>query len=151
MEERKPEQEERESFSFLQETIKPKPVTRGQIMLQLVKMVVYGLIIGTAACCGFYAMQPWAKETFQEAQEVTLPADEEEEADTSEAETGEEDESEPEPEPEPEVIYPELTADSYREIMQSMFTIAKEADQCIVSVRALKKMTPREERQRTVG
>lgn len=134
MEERKPE-DERESFSFLQETIKPKPVTGGQVALQLAKMAVYGLIIGTAACCGFYAIQPWAKATFhEEAKEVTLPDDEEEEAEPPEAEKEEE-----VVQPEPEVIIPELTADSYREMMQDMFGIAKEADRCVVSVRSLKK------------
>ena len=83
---------ERESFSFLQETIKPKPVTGGQIALQLVKVAVYGLIIGVTACCGFYALRPWAEETFhEEAQEVTLPGDEEEEPELTEKE------EEPEP------------------------------------------------------
>lgn len=126
------EEEERESFSFLQETIKPKPVTRGQIVLQIVKMAVYGLIIGVAACCAFYALQPWAKETFhEEVREVTLPADEEEEA-----EPPAEEQEEEAVEPEPEVIIPELTADSYKEIMQSMYVIAKEAEKCVVSVRA---------------
>ncbi len=129
------EEEKWESFSFLQETIKPKPVTTGQIVMQIVKMAIYGLIIGTAACCGFYALRPWAEETFhEEAQEVTLPADEEEEAEPPEEETGE-----AEPEPEPEVIIPELTADSYKEIMQSMYAIAKEAEKCVVSVRASRK------------
>lgn len=131
MEERKPE-DERESFSFLQETIKPKPVTGGQIALQLAKVAVYGLIIGVTACCGFYALRPWAEETFhEEAQEVTLPKDEEEEPEPPQ-------EEEEVKEPEPEVIVPELTADSYREIMQSMYAIAKEADQCVVYVRKVK-------------
>ena len=101
MEERKPEEQksqdegtQRESFSFLQETIKPKPVTGGQIALQLSKMAVYGLIIGAAACCGFYALRPWAQETFhEEAQEVTLPKDEEEEPEPVQEE---EEEKEPE-------------------------------------------------------
>lgn len=141
MEERKPEEQksqdegtQRESFSFLQETIKPKPVTGGQIALQLSKMAVYGLIIGAAACCGFYALRPWAQETFhEEAQEVTLPRDEEEEP-----EPVQEEEEEKEPEPEPQIIVPELTADSYREIMQSMYAVAKEAEQCVVYVRKAK-------------
>lgn len=130
-----PAEEERESFSFLQETIKPKPVTGGQIVLQAGKAVIYGLIIGIAACCSFYALRPWAKEIFQEeAREVTLPADEEEEP-----EPPVEEEAEEVVEPEPEVIIPALTADSYREIMQDMYAIAKEAEPCVVSVRALKK------------
>ena len=82
------EEGERESFSFLQETIKPKPPTRDQVLMQVLKMAVYGLIIGMSACCGFYALKPWAQRAFQEeTQEVTLPEDEEE----------------VEPEPEPEV------------------------------------------------
>lgn len=128
------EEEEREAFSFLQETIKPKPVTGGQIALQLVKVAVYGLIIGVTACCGFYAVRPWAEETFhEEAQEVTLPKDEEEVT-----EPVSEEEEEKEPEPEPQIIVPELTADSYREIMQSMYAVAKEADRCVVYVRKAK-------------
>ena len=128
------EEEEREVFSFLQETIKPKPVTGGQIALQLVKVAVYGLIIGVTACCGFYAVRPWAEETFhEEAQEVTLPKDEEEVT-----EPVSEEEEEKEPEPEPQIIVPELTADSYREIMQSMYAIAKEAEKCVVYVRRAK-------------
>lgn len=130
MEERKPE-DERESFSFLQETIKPKPVTGGQIALQIVKMAVYGLIIGVAACCGFYALRPWAEETFhEEAQEVTLPNDEEPEPEPPEAEEAAE-----EPEPQPEPVIPEFNADSYREMMQSMYATAKEAEKCVVYVR----------------
>lgn len=118
---------ERESFSFLQETIKPKPPTRDQILMQVLKMAVYGLIIGMSACCGFYALKPWAQRAFQEeTQEVTLPEDEEEI----------EPETEPEEEEEPEPVIPELTADSYKEIMQSMYAIAKDADKSIAYIRA---------------
>ncbi len=121
-----PEEGERESFLFLQETIKPKALTRDQVFMQVLKMAVYGLIIGMSACCGFYALKPWAERAFQEeTQEVTIPEDEEE--------------IEPEPEPEeeePEPVIPELTADSYKEIMQSMYVIAKDADRSIAYIRA---------------
>lgn len=117
--------EGQESFSFLQETIKPKALTREQVFMQVVKMAFYGLIIGLSACCGFYALRPWAEHAFQEeTQEVTLPEEEEEE--------------EPEPvkeEEEPEPVVPVLTADSYKEIMQSMYAIAKEADKSIAYIR----------------
>lgn len=125
MRERKPE--EQESFSFLQETIKPKALTREQIFMQVVKMVVYGLIIGLSACCGFYALKPWAEHAFQgETQEVTLPEDEEE----AELEPVDEEE-------EPKLVVPDLTADNYKEIMQSMYAIAKEADKSIAYIRAI--------------
>lgn len=114
-----------ESCSFLQETIKPKPPTREQIFMQVVKMVMYGLIIGMSACCGFYALKPWAQRAFQEeTQEVTLPEDEEEIVPEPEQE-----------EEEPEPVVPVLTADSYKEIMQSMYAIAKDADKSIAYIR----------------
>ena len=35
-----------DSFSFLKETIKPKPVSREKIFMQLLRMAIYGVIIG---------------------------------------------------------------------------------------------------------
>ena len=71
MEERKPEEQksqdegtQRESFSFLQETIKPKPVTGGQIALQLSKMAVYGLIIGQQPAAAFTHFGPGLRRHF---------------------------------------------------------------------------------------
>ena len=108
--------EGRESFSFLQETIKPKAVTREQIFMQVVKTAFYGLIIGLSACCGFYALKPWAEHAFQEEKVEEEP------------ETVEEEE-------EPEPVVPVLTADSYKEIMQSLYAIVKEADKSIAYIR----------------
>lgn len=117
--------EQEEAFSFLQETIKPKEVRKEEIFAQLVKMALYGLIVGCFACCGFYALRPWAQRTFQEeAQEVTIPEDEEEDLEAEE------------PEEEAEPIVPVLTLDNYKEIMQSMYGIVKEAERCVVSVQA---------------
>lgn len=118
--------EEQDSFLFLQETIKPKAVRREEILLQAVKMAVYGLIMGSFACCSFYALRPWAEQTFQEEpQEVTIPKDEEETV-----------EEEPEEVEETEPVVPVLTADNYGEIMQNMYEIGKEAEKSIVTLRA---------------
>ena len=38
-----------DSFSFLKETIKPKPVSREKIFMQLLRMAIYGVIIGMFA------------------------------------------------------------------------------------------------------
>lgn len=114
---------EEESFSFLQETIKPKPVTRKKILTQLVRVGIYGLIFGVFACLSFFALKPWAQNKFQgSSKTVTIPEDEAT------------DNSQEEQEPEVEQAAPELNADSYQDIMQSMYDIAQEAAKSVVSV-----------------
>ena len=55
-----PEEEpEEKKYSFLQETIKPKPVSRQQLAQQLVRIAIYGVILGAFACLGFFALKPW--------------------------------------------------------------------------------------------
>lgn len=118
--------EKEESFSFLQETIKPKPVSREKILIQLSRVAIYGLIFGFFACCGFFALKPWAEDTFQkDAETVTIPEDEEQE----------QQEEIPEEEAEEPVLV--LNADSYKEIMDSLYDIAEEAEKSVVSVRAV--------------
>ena len=46
---------EEKKYSFLQETIKPKPISREQFIKQLARFAVYGLILGVFACFGFFA------------------------------------------------------------------------------------------------
>ncbi len=119
--------EGQESFSFLQETVKPKEIRREQVAVNFIRIMIYGLLAGMAACCGFYALRPWAEQTFQgEAQEVTFPEEEPEEEKTDAEET--------EQEKKEELVLPALTADDYREIMQSMYGIAREAEKSVVSV-----------------
>ena len=44
--------------------------------MQLLRMAIYGVIIGMFACCSFFALKPWAEETFREdPQKVTIPED----------------------------------------------------------------------------
>ena len=59
------EEQKEEQFSFLQETIKPKPVTRRKILTQLARVGIYGLIFGAFACLGFFALKPWAQTKLQ--------------------------------------------------------------------------------------
>lgn len=125
LEEQKEEPKE-EQFSFLQETIKPKPVTRRKILTQLVRVGIYGLIFGTFACLGFFALKPWAQSQFQgNPKTVTIPEDEEPEADQAEDTTTE------------AVVAPTLDAESFQEMMKSMFDIAKEANKCVVSIQQI--------------
>ena len=116
---------EEEKFSFLQATVKPKPVTRKRILIQLTRVGIYGLIFGTFACLGFFALKPWAQSAFQgDPKTVTIPEDEE--ADTSSDEASQESEA----------MAPALTADNYKEMMKKVYEVAKEADKCVVSVQA---------------
>ena len=50
-------QEEEESYSFLQETIKPKKISRKMLIQQFVRIALYGLIFGGVASLGFFAVK----------------------------------------------------------------------------------------------
>lgn len=121
------EEQKEEQFSFLQETIKPKPVTRRKILTQLARVGIYGLIFGTFACIGFFALKPWAQSKFQgNPKTVTIPEDEEPEASQSTDSAQE------------AVVAPALNADSLKEIMKSVYELAKEANKCVVSIQPAK-------------
>lgn len=119
------EQGTEESFSFLKETIKPKTISREKIFMQLVRMAVYGLIIGMFACCSFFALKPWAEHAFKaDSEKVTIPNDEEPKPkeDTLEAQTDAPEQT--------------LDAESYRQMMDNLYLTAQEAKKAVVSVRA---------------
>ncbi|CUX32811.1 S1C family serine protease [Clostridium sp. C105KSO13] len=114
-----------EKFSFIQETIKPKPVTRRKILTQLARIGIYGLTFGAFACLGFFALKPWVQSRFQNIPKtVTIQQDEDEgTAQTKTPDTA-------------ETVSPALNADSYKEIMSSMHDIAKEAGKSVVSIQS---------------
>ena len=121
-----PEEEpEEKKYSFLQETIKSKPISRKQLAKQLVRMAVYGVILGAFACLGFFALKPWLQNIFRgDLETVSIPADEEpEEESTEETDT--------------EVTVPVLDAESYEQIMASMNERAQEARKGIVYVESV--------------
>ena len=121
---RQQESDESGSYDFLKETIKPKPVSKKQVRAQILKTAICGFVFGIFACGGFYALKPWVDDTAgKDMQEVTIPEDD---ADTSLNETVGETGA--------QAASPELTADSYRTIMQSMYQTADEAEQSVVSV-----------------
>lgn len=124
----KPEEESEENqYSFLQETIKPKSLSRQQLVKQLVRIAVYGIILGVFACLGFFALKPWAQNWFQgNAEPVTIPQDDESVEQTEEAE-------------DQETVVQSLDADNYDEMMYSISQIAAEAEKCVVSVEPVQK------------
>lgn len=116
---------EEKKYSFLQETIKPKPISREQFVKQLARFAVYGVILGVFACHGFFALKPWIEDKFEgDAKTVTIPEDEEpEEGGDSTAE---------------EDPVPVANADSYEEMMASMNERAAEARKGIVLIEPVK-------------
>ena len=73
-----PDEEPEEKYSFLQETIKPKPVSRQQLVRQVVRIAIYGVILGAFACLGFFALKPVVQDAFRgDPETVTIPEDEE--------------------------------------------------------------------------
>lgn len=112
-----------EKYSFLQETIKTKPISREKLIKQLIRIAVYGVLLGGFACLGFFALKPWAQSWFRgDPETVTIPEDEQP--------SEEEDASAAEQEPVEQV----LDSQSYEEIMDSMSSVAQEARKGIASV-----------------
>ena len=112
---------EEKKYSFLQETIKPKPVSRQQLARQFVRIAIYGVILGAFACLGFYALKSWMQDTFRgDLETVSIPEDEEPE--------------EPAEEPEEEPADPVLDTESYEELMASVNERAQEAKRGIAYI-----------------
>lgn len=113
-----------EKYSFLQETIKPEPLSRERLFRHSARIALYGVILGLFACLGFFVLKPWAERMFRgEPEPVTIPEDEEpseEEAAVQEAESQEEDKR--------------LDAMSYEEMLASIYNIAGEAKKSIATV-----------------
>lgn len=130
------EETKEESYSFMKETIKS---SRKKDFLQITKMAFGGLLFGLCACCGFFALKPWAESTFyNETETVSIPVDEE--IDTEEV---------------TEVVAetPILSAESYEEIMQSMYDIAQEAEKSLVNIQSSQQeaLEEAQETYRTTG
>ena len=118
------EEQKEDSFSFLQETIKPEPITGKQVRKQLLKLAVYGIVVGAFACLGFYALNPWVQNLFPGSPKtVTIPEDSEE-THPEEDEAQEQDSQEK-----------NLRAEDYEAMMQSVYQIAAEAAKSVVTVR----------------
>lgn len=133
------EETKEESYSFMKETIKS---SRRKNIMQFVKPIIGGLLFGIFACCGFFALKPWAERTFyQETETVSIPEDEEPDTEAvSEQVT--------------EAEAPILSAESYEEIMQSMYDIAQEAEKSLVNIQSIQSESLEEETEdafRTTG
>lgn len=82
--------EEKDSYSFLKETIKKPPVDKRVVALKILRVAGLGLIFGLMACVGFVVAKPWVDEHIGNTRtNVTIPQDEQtEEEDETESEDG---------------------------------------------------------------
>ena len=55
---------EQENYDFLQEVIKEEKPSMRRILLKSCRLFGIGLLVGIAACIGFFAVKPWAEQTF---------------------------------------------------------------------------------------
>ena len=113
-------QEEEESYSFLQETIKPKKISRKMLIQQFVRIALYGLIFGGVASLGFFAVKPAAQRWLKGKPEtVTIPEDD---TPSGQADAAAGDQNDP--------VDQTLSKENYEEILKSMYQAVKEGS-CI--------------------
>lgn len=116
-------QTEQDQFAFLQEKVKPEKKSE-RLLTGMLRAGILGLIFGICACGGFYVLRPLMMSISQgEKGTVTIPEDED-------IQEPEEDHAAEETEPE----IPVLTVENYKEMMQSLYSIAREAGKSLVSV-----------------
>lgn len=118
--------EEKDSYSFMKETIKKPPLDKRMVLLKLLKVAGLGLVFGLMACIGFTAAKPWADEQFGNTKtSVTIPRDEQ---------TEEEDSSEEETE---QTELPVLTIENYRQMINEMNAVAANVEKSIVVIKGV--------------
>lgn len=116
--------EEKESYSFLKETIKKPPVDKRVITLKILKVAGLGLIFGLMACVGFGVAKPWVDEHIGNTKtNVTIPQDEQtEEEDDTESEEG-------------HTAAPPLTIENYQQMIDEMNQIADTVEKSVVVIK----------------
>lgn len=118
------EDQKSEKYSFLQETIKPEPLSRERLFRQTARIALYGVILGIFACIGFFALKPWAEQVFQgDPETVTIPEDEEPSEEEQKAEEEKTQETEQ-----------KLDSLSYEEMLASIYSLAGEAKKSVATV-----------------
>ena len=114
---------EQENFDFLQEVIKEEKPSAGQMLRKIGRWFMIGLLIGVAACIGFFAIKPWAEKAFPgESEKVEIS----EELESDEAEVIIQKEETP----------VEITHDmvDYRELQAALSKEIREAQKKVVTV-----------------
>lgn len=114
-------EQEAEEYSFLQEKIKEEEINPRKIVRKICKWGGLGILFGIAACVGFFALRPWAEETFQQ--------------NPNKVELQQNEEDEPVTEPEEVVVEKEnLTIEDYHKLNAVLNQVAAEAKKSMVEI-----------------
>ena len=116
------EEEKKEEFSFMQETIKDENVGYRKIRNMVLRYAGLGLIFGLAACWDFMPSGHGRRTGFSSnPRKITIPEEEEEE--TQEGEEGQTEETSP-----------VLTVDDYEELNQALVTVANTVNRSMAEI-----------------
>lgn len=122
--------EKKESFAFLEETIKPKQISRQQGMKQLIRIAICGLVLGGFACLGFFALRPLAQKLFPEkTQVVTIQEDDQSGEDSAE---GDDTTEQNDAQNQQEISYVQMMSKAYEKALtakKSVVSVTKGAEQ----------------------
>lgn len=64
------EEQKRIVFLFCRRRFKPEPITGKQVRKQLLKLAVYGIVVGAFACLGFYALNRGYRTYFRDLRKL---------------------------------------------------------------------------------
>nr|WP_294466012.1 S1C family serine protease [uncultured Sellimonas sp.] len=115
--------DEKESYSFLKETIKKPPVDKRAAAIKILKNAGLGLIFGLMACVGYTVAKPWAEEHIGNTRtNVTIPQDDQKEEEDAAEEENEQTQT------------PVLTTENYRQMMEAMNQVAASVEKSMVVI-----------------
>lgn len=122
------------SYEFLKETIKEKPVDKKKLVKHILRILLSGALFGLAATAVFALAAPEITENIEKKQEqsqIQFPSDTKNSEENKKNSTAEDNSSEAGSQPAAE----ELTPETYQKLFADVFATAQEAEKAMVRVR----------------
>lgn len=125
------------SYEFLKETIKEKPVDKKKLVKHILRILLSGALFGLAATAVFALAAPEITKNIEKKQEqsqIQFPSDTKNSEENKKNSTAEDNSSEAGSQPAAE----ELTPETYQKLFADVFATAQEAEKAMVRVRGSK-------------
>lgn len=125
------------SYEFLKETIKEKPVDKKKLVKHILRILLSGALFGLAATAVFALAAPEITENIEKKQaqsQIQFPSDTKSSEENKKNSTAEDNSSEAGSQPAAE----ELTPETYQKLFADVFATAQEAEKAMVRVRGSK-------------
>ena len=125
------------SYEFLKETIKEKPVDKKKLVKHILRILLSGALFGLAATAVFALAAPEITENIEKKQEqsqIQFPSDTKNSEENKKNSTAEDNSFEAGSQPAAE----ELTPETYQKLFADVFATAQEAEKAMVRVRGSK-------------